>query len=414
MNHVKSPLHYAWVILVICFLMVGCALGFCSGTNGLYLAAITKDLELPRSLYSIANSFRYGTTALVNLFFGKLILKHGPRKLAAMGFCCLAASTLVNSLAQNLWTFYLGGVLVGLGLAWTTTTLVGFVVERWFTGKKGTVMGIILAANGVTGALATQILTPIIYDTADGWRSAYRLVAVLMIAIGALVVLLLRNDPQSMGLEPLGSGHTAKPGRGRDWEGISAQEAFRKPFFYVCLVCVFLTGMLLQSVTSVASAHMLDRGISTSVMAAAVSAHAIALTVAKLTTGFSFDRFGLRVTMLFCSICSILGISMLALVNSGPLAFAAEIMTSFGLPLETIMLPLIARDLFGRRDYATLMGLLVSCNTLGYAVGTPLMNLCFDLTGTYTPTMLILCGVMAVVTVIMQFVITAAHKTADS
>ena len=26
--------HYGWVILVISFIMVGCALGFCSGTNG--------------------------------------------------------------------------------------------------------------------------------------------------------------------------------------------------------------------------------------------------------------------------------------------------------------------------------------------------------------------------------------------
>lgn len=414
MNNTKPRIHYAWVILVISFLMVGCSLGFCSGTNGLYLAAITGDLGVPRSLYAIANSCRYVTTAIVNLFFGRLILKFGPRKLAAMGFGCLAASTLVNSLSQSLWTFYLGGVLVGLGLAWTTTTLVGYVVERWFTSKKGTMMGIILASNGVIGALATQILTPIIYGASDGWRTSYRIVALLMVAIGVPVVLFLRNDPADLNLTPLGAGQTAKKAqRGSDWVGISTQEAFRSPYFYICLVCVFLTGMLLQSVTGVASAHMLDRGISPAVMAAAVSVHSIALTLSKLYTGFSFDRFGLRVTMLGCSLCAIVGIAMLALVSSGPMAFAAEILTSFALPLETIMLPLIARDLFGQRDYPTLMGLLVSCNTLGYAVGTPLMNLFFDLTGTYTNIMLTLCAVMAAVTVVMQFVITAAHKDTD-
>ena len=402
--------HYGWIILVISFIMVGCALGFCSGTNGLYLRAITADMGIPRSIYAIANSCRFVTTAVINLFFGKLILKYGPRKLAAMGFCCLAASTLVNSLSNHVVVFYLGGVLVGLGLAWTTTTLVGYVVERWFTSSKGTIMGIILASNGVVGALATQILTPVIYGASDGWRTSYRIVSIMMLCVGVLVVLFLRGDPKDVGAEPLGSGQVVKKKRGRDWTGISAEEAFHRPYFYICAVCVFLTGMLLQSVTGVASAHMLDRGISTEVMAAAVSAHSIALTVAKMYTGFSFDKFGLRVTMLVCNLCAVVGIVMLALVSNGPMAFVTEILTSFALPLETIMLPLIATELFGRKSYAFLMGLIVSFNTLGYAVGTPLMNLCYDLTGTYSGVMLVMCGVMVVVAVVMQFVITAAHR----
>ena len=51
------------------------------------MRAITDDMGIPRSIYSIANSCRFVTTAIINLFFGKLILKFGPRKLAAMGFC---------------------------------------------------------------------------------------------------------------------------------------------------------------------------------------------------------------------------------------------------------------------------------------------------------------------------------------
>ncbi len=402
--------HYGWIILAISFVMVGCALGFCSGTTGLYLRAITADMGIPRSIYAIANSCRFVTTAIINLFFGKLILKFGPRKLAAMGFCCLAASTLVNSLSNHVLVFYLGGVLVGLGLAWTTTTLVGYVVERWFTSSKGTIMGIILASNGVIGALATQILTPIIYGTSDGWRTSYRIVSIMMLCIGLVVVLFLRNDPRDVGAAPLGSGQVTKKKRGRDWVGISSEEAFRKPYFYICAVCVFLTGMLLQSVTGVASAHMLDRGISTETMAMAVSAHAIALTVAKMYTGFSFDKFGLRVTMLVCNLCAIVGILMLAFVSGGTMAFITEILTSFALPLETIMLPLITTELFGRKSYAFLMGLIVSFNTLGYAVGTPLMNLFYDLTGTYTNVMVFMCGVMVIVAVVMQFVISAAHR----
>jgi predicted MFS family arabinose efflux permease len=104
------------------------------------------------------------------------------------------------------------------------------------------------------------------------------------------------------------------------------------------------------------------------------------------------------------------GILMLAFVSDGTMAFITEILTSFALPLETIMLPLITTELFGRKSYAFLMGLIVSFNTLGYAVGTPLMNLFYDLTGTYTNVMVFMCGVMVIVAVVMQFVISAAHR----
>jgi len=53
---------------------------------------------------------------------------------------------------------------------------------------------------------------------------------------------------------------------------------------------------------------------------------------------------------------------------------------------------------------------MVSFNTTGYAVGNPLMNLAYDLTGSYTNIMVVMCGIMVVVSVVMQFVITAAHK----
>jgi len=132
--------------------------------------------------------------------------------------------------------------------------------------------------------------------------------------------------------------------------------------------------------------------------------------VSKMSTGACFDRFGLRVTMLFCNVCAITAIAMLAFVDNGITATIYKIIVAFGLPLETIMLPLIAKECFGQKSYAFLMGLMVSFNTLGYSVGSPLMNLIFDMTGTYSGGLIFMAGFLVVVAVVMQFVITAAHK----
>jgi MFS family permease len=114
--------------------------------------------------------------------------------------------------------------------------------------------------------------------------------------------------------------------------------------------------------------------------------------------------------MIMTSVAAILAIVLLAFVSNPVMAYAAGFLKSLALPLETVMLPLIAADLFGRRSYAHMMGLIVSFNTLGYGVGNPLMNIFYDLTGTYKGIMLVLGGVMVLVAFAMQYCILCAHK----
>ena len=410
-NKTKPRLHYAWVIFVVCFLMAGCALGFCSTPKGMYLKSVSDSLGISRAAYSVCNSIRFVATALINMFFGKLIVKFGARKLGVAGLLTLTASCVVNALADNLFMLYLGGALLGIGFSWTSTTMVGYVVEKWFTSKKGTVMGIILASNGLTGAISVQILSPMIYGPGESWRMSYWLCAALMAALAVLVLCFMRTEPKEVGLEPLGSGKVLpKKQLGRDWSGISTEEAFHSPYFYVCAVCVFLTGMLLHATGNVSAAHMEDRGISTAVITNVSSISALVLLFSKMFTGYSFDRFGLRVTMTMCNVFAVIAIVTLAFVEGPVTAYTASVFKSLSLPLETIMLPLIAAELFGRKSYAHIMGLLVSFNTLGYAVGGPVINLAYDLTGTYVPVMLALGGVMIAVSIAMQFCISTAHK----
>lgn len=403
--------HYAWVIFAVCFLMVFTSLGFNSSPKSLFLSAVTEDMGISRSAFSVSDSCRYVSTAVINLFFGSLIAKFGPRKLAGAGFLCLILFNVLNSFAQSVWMFYLGGILLGIGLAWTTTALVGCVVENWFTSQKGTIMGFILASNGIGGAISVQILSPIIYANTDSWRTAYRVTAVIVAVVAVIVLLLLRNRPADRDDTPLGTGgHSQNKRKGRDWIGIDAHDAFRRPYFYFCVVGVFLTGVILQSVTGVSSAHMRDQGLSPEIVAAAMSIGSLCLTAAKMFTGFTFDKFGLRVSMGICSVCAVSCIFLLAFVSNAPMAWIYQVLAAFGLPLETIMLPLIATELFGHQSYAFLMGLMLSFNTLGYAVGAPIMNWFFDRTGSYTGIMVVMAITMIFVAILMQLVISAAHK----
>lgn len=402
--------HYAWVIFGISILMVFTALGFCGSTRPLYLAAITNNLGIPRGLYAVGTSMRYIITALVNLLFGRAVLRLGPRRMVAMGFGSLVCSCLVNSFSTHVVGFYVGELLMGVGLAWTTTTMVGYIVEKWFTSKKGTIMGFVLAANGLGGAAATQILSPVIYGSDSGWRNSYRIAAVILVSVGVVVVFLLRNAPAEKNLTPLGDGSSVKKKRGREWEGIDYGLLKSRKYYYVCLLCVFLTGMLLQSLVGITSAHMQDRGLTPELITTALSIHSVALTIAKTLTGINYDKFGLRITMLICGVCGVVSILLLAFVSNGAMGIAAETISSFALPLETIMLPLIASEVFGRKAYGQLIGQIVAVNNVGYAAGSLLMNVCYDIYGTYTGVMTAMAVLLVVVAVAMQMVISAAHR----
>ena len=411
----KKKLDYQWVIVVTCFIMEFVALGFCSSNKSLYLGAITEALNIKRSLFSINDSVRFITSAVVNLFFGALIQKLGARKMVGIGFVALIAAMQIYAHANNVFVFYIGGSLLGLGLAFCTTTMIGSIIRRWVKENTGTILGFVLAANGLGGALAAQIVTPIIYEEGNpfGYRNAYNLVTLILVATGILAVVFLRNQPKNDTSTAAPTPHKKKP-RGGGWVGIGYEDAKKKPYFYAALVGIFLTGMVLQGVNGASAAHMKDVGLDAGYVATVLSIHSIALMVFKFSTGVMYDKWGLRVTMIICDIAALVVMVFLALVSNSPAgmvyAMIYGIFSSLALPLETIMLSLIATDLFGNKSFDKILGIIAALNTLGYAVGAPLMNFCYDAFGTYVPFIWVCVGIMVVVTLMYQFVISAAAK----
>ena len=77
---IREKIDYKWIITIACFLMIFTCLGFCSSNKGLYLAAITKALGIKRSLFSINDSCRYVTSAVINMFFGSLVTRFGQER----------------------------------------------------------------------------------------------------------------------------------------------------------------------------------------------------------------------------------------------------------------------------------------------------------------------------------------------
>lgn len=401
---------YQWMIAALCFLMTFTILGFCSSSRGVYITAITEALGISRSAYSLSDTFRYITTTICNAFFGALIAKFGARKMIGAGFAATIISTLLYAYGNNVVYFYIGSIFLGLGVAWTSTTMIGAVVSRWFTANRGSVMGAVLAANGLGAALALQIVTPIIHSSTFGYQNAYRLVALILLIVGTVILVLFRNEPKKA---PEGQAQQKKR-RGRSWPGVPYSVAVKKAYFYLSLFCIFITGMIIQGIYGISAPHMEDVGLDATYVALVLSVQSITLTFFKFGVGVIYDKSGLRITSNICFVTSVIVLVILACVTNSPtgkvLAMIYGVGVSLAMPLETIMLPIYASDLFGEHSYNKLLGIVSAVNTAGFALGAPVANLCYDTTGSYNIALYGGAALMVVATVVMQFVITAAHK----
>ena len=228
----KTRTDYKWIILLLCFLMEFICLGFCSSNMGLYTKAVTEALHIKRSVYSLSTSIRYAVQVLVALNFGVLVNRFGVKKMACVGMLSLTGSVLIRAYASQVFHIYFGCALWGLGIVFSGGTMAGTIVRRWFHQDVGRYTGIVMSANGIGGAIAAQIISPLINNGETfGYRKAYLLSAVISLAASVVIMLFLREH--APGDTTSGSPTGKKTPKGTLWNGMPYETVKKKPYFYL-------------------------------------------------------------------------------------------------------------------------------------------------------------------------------------
>ena len=406
MENKQKKLNYAYVVYVLAFLMIFVGIGFAGNVRTLFLNPVCEGLNVERDIFSLSDSIRFISTAVMNFAFGFLLRKIGQRKMIALGFGSLTGALLIFSFAPVIYVYWIGSVLFGVGSALVTTTMIGSIMNSWCDKNKGTMTGIALSASGIGGAVATQLVSPIIENTDLGYRKAYLFCATVILITGIIIVLLYRNKGEST--------VTKKKARDVGWEGISFEEALKKPYFYICIVCIFFTGFTLQGMTGTSTAHMQDVFQDNQYVANILSSHLLILTVAKFLTGFIYDKFGIKVTFSVCAIAGVTALMFLAFMQNNALgkglAVGYAIISCVGVPLETIMLPIFASEFFGPKSYDKALGIISGFNVAGYAVGSFAIGKICVITGGYGKGYFVFGLIMITVFFLMLYVIGASRK----
>ena len=205
----KPKVHWAWVILVICFVDLfinfSVRLGY-----GVVLPEMIRTLGIGRAAGgSIYNSYLF-TYIAITPFTGYLTDRLGARRVITICLLILGLAVLFMGIVDSLWSACLVFGFVGLGASGLWTPVIT-LVQRWFAfHRRGLALGILSTGYGLGFATMGTAFPWVVANFS--WRYAWFILGGLALAMVTVNGLFLRSDPVRSGCRPWGETPAADSG----------------------------------------------------------------------------------------------------------------------------------------------------------------------------------------------------------
>jgi MFS family permease len=366
---------------------------FAFGSLSLFIIPLGAEFGWDRAEISTA-----ATVFTVALMFslpvlGRLVDLYGSRRvlLPSMFLVALLLSSIPLTLS-TLWHLWFIFALIGCLGAGANSVPYMRTVTAWFDRRRGLALGITLAGAGF-GYSYVPPLVQIAIDS-HGWRSAYFLLAGIILVIALpIVFLFFRESPQER------AGIAAKLSdspSSDDLPGHTRSQALRSRVFWQLflafgLLSCSLYGLMLHSVPMLS-----DRGMSSGSAALAASTIGITIMISRVIVGYLIDRIFAPKVAACAFALSAAGLVVLALGGIDGAAYAAMVLVGFSIGAEMDLMTFLASRYFGLRHFGEIYGILFGSLLIGTSIGPLVFGWSFESSGSYTS---ILWGAAVIVAV---------------
>jgi sugar phosphate permease len=389
----RRGIHYGWIIAAITFLTM-LTMSAALGLPGAMLQPLGKEFGWSTEQISSALALRFALFGLMGPFAAVLMERYGLRAVICTGLALVGCGMALVTVASQLWQlFVLWSLMLGLGTGMTALVLGAVVANRWFSARRGLVIGM-LTASSATGQLAFLPLAAWMIEH-WGWRSAIAPIFIGCVLIGTLALCFMRNRPSDLGLLPFGE----KPGLQPAVPAAApAAMTFRTPFvvlrevlanrtFWILAGTFFICGL---STNGLVQTHFIslcgDYGLS-AVPAASVLAMMGAFDLfGTIMSGWLSDRYDNRKLLFWYY--GLRGLSLFWLPHSEFSIYGLGLFAMFyGLDWIATVPPTVklAGAAFGPQKVGLVFGWIFAAHQLGAAVAAYGAGFARTLLLTYTP-----------------------------
>lgn len=370
-------LHYGYVIVICCCLIMGFDVGISMSCAGIFYPPVSKALGVEVGTFSLYMSFSFLTSALMLSMAGKLLQKYSSRWLLTFNSGVLGLIIAGMGCLNAVWEFYILGALMGVTLAFLLYLSFPTLLNRWFSSRVGFFMGICSAASGIGGILLNPIGASLINSCS--WRGAYWIFGLfILLIVTPLIGWLIRDYPHDKGLLPFGLKETKEPSES-DTEGIPYREAVRMSSFYALIVFGFLI-MATSTLNLFIPSFVTTQGFSLEQAALAASAIMAGVTIGKVALGLINDKSSaLGVTVM--AVCGAGGILLLIFGHIGmPAILGGAFLFGWAYAGVTVQTAMLVRTVFGNKDYSRIFSVISMALAAGGAISAGGWGLLADAT----------------------------------
>lgn len=385
----STGIFYGWWVVAAGMVVYATLLGS-HQTFGVFFKPIQTEFGWSRAVTAVAFLVAGLTQSALSPVTGILSDRYGPR-LVITGIAIIASTGyLLASQVQSQWQLYGYFVLMASGM--TFWVPLQTMVSRWFTRRRGLVLGL----TGIGGGLGQAVWPPLAQLLIDnfGWRRAY----IIMGAILALVVIsaaqILRGTPKEVGLRPYGEADIDRDRDGNRQKVVNIpavapafnlQQALHTKAFWMILVGISTGSFTLQMTWIHLVPYVTDPGIGLSAVVGATLLSTIGWSnmAGKVILGNLSDRIGSHATLALCYGCA--GLSMIWLIFArelwGLYLFAAVLGFFYGgwIPMQAAF----AGSIFGLSSMGAILGALQMGTSIAGPTGAIVAGYIYDVTGSY-------------------------------
>jgi MFS family permease len=379
----RFGIHYGWLVVAVTFLVLLTSAGI-RNIPGVVIVPLESEFHWTRSEISAVIAVDILMYGLGGPLSGRLISRFGPMRLMAGAMTLAALATASLFWLQNIVQLTLvWGLVVGMSTGVLAIPLGAALANRWFVERRGLVVGILGA--GFSAGSMIFVPTMMQITVSSGWRTAMLLGATLLVVLVPIVLLVVRNAPESVGLRAYGADRAAAGAAAADQRSTPVLEALRTRDFWLLASSFFVCGLTANGVVGThLIPHAVEHGFSESVAAGALATVGAFNVVGTICSGYLTDRFNPR--WLLASYYAFRAASLVLLpsvtTETGLLVFAVL----FGLDYIATVPPTVAltADRFGRGSLATVFGWISFAHMVGGAISSYGSGLAHDLFGDYT------------------------------
>lgn len=373
--------------------LLGCGIGMAVGNS---LTAMTANLFAPKLIAELGwtkAQFSLGSSVSIFLIFlipfaGRFADRVGPRLAATVGFVAVPLGFIAYSFQTGpIYQYFIIMFVLAAFAVLASAMVFGRVIVARFDKARGMALAVGMSASPLISAALLPAIDYVIET--EGWRTAYRVLALLSAVGGFIAILLISERNPVKGLVT-----RVKPAP------LPRAELFaliRTPAFIL-----LISGMIVLSLPTVMMASQIkivleENGASSQFATWLVSLSAVSVVTGRMVCGYALDRAPIHIVSFISLLLPAIGFFAIASPYDQPwVLLCAIVVVGMATGAEGDIGAMVISKKFDNTHYSLVYSCLAASVGFAAAVGAIILSLTLSLTTTYDA-FLVIAGLFTLV-----------------